>query len=453
MTFEELNLSDDLLKALDEYGYENPTPIQEQAIPPLLEGKDVLAVAQTGTGKTAAFSLPVIQHIANAGTQTGRRRIKALVVTPTRELAAQIGENFEAYSKYLDVKHTVIFGGVKQGRQVKRIERGIDVMVATPGRLLDLENQGLLDLGYIEFLVLDEADRMLDMGFVNDIKRIIKLLPKKRQNLLFSATMPKKIAEFAKTLLTNPVSVSVTPEETTVEAISQKVMFVSKGNKKRLLPWLIQELDIQRSIVFSRTKHGANRIVKQLAKDEIHAAAIHGNKSQGARTRALKAFKDGEINILVATDIASRGIDIDSVEYVINFDLPNIEESYVHRIGRTGRAGRRGDAISFCEEEEGGYLRDIEKVIGFKIDVDEDHPFHDPSCIPAANATAQKKKKKKNRNRGQGQRQGGGGGNSNSNNRRRGGGRGRGKSGGQNTSKNKGKSGGQNRSKPANKKP
>lgn len=416
MTFEDLDLIDALLDAVKDHGYEHPTPIQEQAIPPLLEGRDVLAIAQTGTGKTAAFSLPVIQHIATDKKYTGRRRIKALVVTPTRELAAQIGDNFEAYSKYLEINHTVIFGGVKQGRQVKRINRGVDVLVATPGRLLDLENQGLLDLGYVDFLVLDEADRMLDMGFVNDVKRIIKLLPKDRQNLLFSATMPKKIAEFAGTILKNPIRVAITPEEKTVDAIEQKVMFVSKADKKRLLPWLVKELDIQRSIVFSRTKHGANRIVKQLAKEDIHAAAIHGNKSQGARTRALREFKEGDVNILVATDIASRGIDIDSVEYVINFDLPNIEESYVHRIGRTGRAGREGVAISFCEQEEGGFLRDIERLIGFEIRVDTEHPFHDEASIPAENATGKKKKKKKNNNGNR--RPNDGRGNSNNRNRR-----------------------------------
>ena len=402
MTFEELNLSDDLLRALEDQGYETPTPIQEQAIPALLDGRDILAIAQTGTGKTAAFSLPVLEHIANDDAYKGRRRIKALVVTPTRELAAQIGENFEAYAKYMDVGHTVIFGGVKQSRQVKRINRGVDILVATPGRLLDLENQGLIDLSHIAYLILDEADRMLDMGFVNDIKRIIKLLPKKRQNLLFSATMPPKIAEFATSLLHDPVRVSVTPEETTVEAITQKVMFVTKSNKKRLLPWLVEELDIHRSIVFSRTKHGANRIVKQLIKEGVNAAAIHGNKSQGARTRALKAFKEGEVNLLVATDIASRGIDIESVEYVINFDLPNIEESYVHRIGRTGRAGKRGIALSFCEGgEEGGFLRDIERLIGFNIEVDDSHPFHCEECIPEENATG-KKKKKRNRSKNRG---------------------------------------------------
>ncbi len=392
--FEELDLLDDILDALDDAGYEEPTPIQQQAIPPLLEGRDVLGIAQTGTGKTAAFSLPVLQHIAETETGKGKRRIRALIVTPTRELAAQIGESMKGYGKYLNVKHTVIFGGVKQGRQVDALRRGVDILIATPGRLLDLENQGHLSLSDVDFFVLDEADRMLDMGFINDIKKLLKLLPKQKQNLLFSATMPESIEDLAGSFLSKPVKVEIAPEEPTVEAIEQKVMFTSKADKKRLLPWIVDEYDMERAIVFTRTKHGANRLVKELSKKGVNAAAIHGNKSQNSRTRALQNFKDGEIRLLVATDIASRGIDIDELDFVVNYDLPNEEESYVHRIGRTGRAGRDGIAISFCEKEEGAYLRDIERLIGFEIEVDEDHPYHDASAIPSEHDSKAKKKKR-----------------------------------------------------------
>lgn len=381
MSFKDLNLIPSLLDALDDAGYETPTPIQSQAIPPLLEGRDVLGCAQTGTGKTAAFSLPVLQHLAENPTQ-GKARIRALVLTPTRELAAQIGESFASYGDYLRLKHIVIFGGVNQNPQVRALRAGIDILVATPGRLLDLMGQGEVSLGDVEFFVLDEADRMLDMGFIHDIKRVLKVLPAKRQNLLFSATMPKTIAQLAGTFLHDPVTVEVTPQSTTVERIEQKVMFVERTDKKRLLADLIQNLEVDRAIVFTRTKHGANRLVKQLDRDGIKAAAIHGNKSQAARTRALAGFRDGEIPILVATDIASRGIDIDDVTHVFNYDLPNEPESYVHRIGRTGRAGREGIAISFCDETEGAYLRGIEKLTGDLIPVDEDHAFHFPAAIP-----------------------------------------------------------------------
>ena len=418
MKFENLDLIDDLLDALDDAGYEEPTPIQQQAIPPLLEGRDVLGVAQTGTGKTAAFALPVLQHIAESQSDKGKRKIRALVVSPTRELAAQIGASFESYGKYLNIKHTVIFGGVKQGRQVEALRRGVDILVATPGRLLDLQNQGFINLGDVDFFVLDEADRMLDMGFINDIKKLLKLLPKKKQNLLFSATMPQSIAQLAGDFLDRPVKVSITPEEPTVEAIEQRVMFTSKSDKKRLLPWLVKELDMERAIVFTRTKHGANRLVKDLSKDGIEAAAIHGNKSQGARTRALQAFKDGEIQLLVATDLASRGLDIDELEFVVNHDLPNEPESYVHRIGRTGRAGRNGMAISFCEKDEGAYLRDIERLIGFDIKADEDHPFHDAGAVPHPDDSGEKKKKRDRQNRKKNGDTGGGGGGRGSQNRR-----------------------------------
>ena len=384
LSFQALNLIEELLDAIADAGYDEPTPIQTRAIPPLLEGRDVLGIAQTGTGKTAAFALPVLQRIAATDVPDGRRPITSLVVTPTRELAAQIGESFENYGKYLDISATVIFGGVKQGSQVAVLKRGVDILVATPGRLLDLIGQGYIDISKVGFFVLDEADRMLDMGFIHDVRQLLKLLPQKRQNLLFSATMPETISQLAGSFLRDPVTISVTPEEPTVEAIDQSVMFVSKDDKKRLLPWLIDEQQISRAIVFTRTKHGANRLVKQLASHGVNAAAIHGNKSQSARTRALDGFKGGEIDILVATDLASRGLDIDAVEHVINYDLPNEQEVYVHRIGRTGRAGKDGTAISFCEGEEGAYLRDIEKLIGFSIPIVDDHPFHDPTAIPNA---------------------------------------------------------------------
>ena len=384
MRFDELDLISPLLRALQEAGYEKPTPIQAQAIRPLLDGRDVLGCAQTGTGKTAAFSLPVLQHLADGGGR-GKRRIRALVLTPTRELAAQIGESFAAYGKHLNLKHLVIFGGVNQNPQVRALRTGIDILVATPGRLLDLEGQGELSLRDVEFFVLDEADRMLDMGFIHDIRRVLKLLPDDRQNLLFSATMPDAIAKLAGSFLDDPVRVEVTPQATTVERIEQRVMFVQKSDKKRLIADLIYRMEVARAIVFTRTKHGANRLVKELDKAEIRAAAIHGNKSQGARMRALTGFRDGDIPILVATDIASRGIDIDDVTHVFNYDLPNEPESYVHRIGRTGRAGREGLAISFCDDSEGYYLRSIEKLIGEALEVDDDHEYHHAAAIPSEN--------------------------------------------------------------------
>ena len=375
-TFSSLGLIEPLQRAVAAQNYKRPTPIQVQAIPPLLEGRDVLGCAQTGTGKTAAFALPILQHLSEEVPNRGRRQIRALILSPTRELAAQIDDAFEGYSAFLKLRRVCIFGGVNQKRQVDRLQRGVDILVATPGRLLDLIGQGYVDHGHVEFFVLDEADRMLDMGFIRDIRRVLALLPDERQNLLFSATMPPEIAKLAGAFLDAPVTVEVTPESMTVERISQQVMFVSKADKKRLLAELIEEKNVDRAIVFTRTKHGANRLVKQLDRAGINAAAIHGNKSQNARTRALEGFKDGKIPILVATDIASRGIDVDDVSHVFNYDLPNEPETYVHRIGRTARAGREGVAISFCDESEGKYLRDIERLIEQPIDRDLEHDFH-----------------------------------------------------------------------------
>ncbi|MEE2835588.1 MAG: DEAD/DEAH box helicase [Myxococcota bacterium] len=380
-TFQDLGLAEPILRALAREGYEHPTPVQELAIPPLLKGSDVLGVAQTGTGKTAAFALPVLQTMM-ANRSSRRRVIRALVLSPTRELAAQIGERFAAYADELDVRHTVIFGGVNQNPQVRTLQRGLDILVATPGRLLDLVGQGYIDLSSVEFFVLDEADRMLDMGFIHDIRKVLKILPRARQNLLFSATMPTSIAELAGSFLRDAVRVEVTPETVTVERIAQTVMFVKKADKRRLLGQLIKSHNVGCGIVFTRTKHGANRLVKQLAQVGIEAAAIHGNKSQNARNRAMNGFRSGEIPILVATDIASRGIDVDGVTHVFNFDLPNEPESYVHRIGRTARAGKNGVAIAFCDESEGAYLRDIERLTGVTLTVDEEHAYHEPAAVP-----------------------------------------------------------------------
>ena len=379
--FEALGLSKKLLEAVESEGYTNPTPVQEQSIPPLLAGRDVLGVAQTGTGKTAAFALPVLQ-ILSRSKKHGKRHIKALILSPTRELAAQIGERFSAYGENLDIRHKVIFGAVNQNPQVRALQKGIDILVATPGRLLDLINQGHIDISKVEFFVLDEADRMLDMGFIRDIQKVLKLLPNKRQNLLFSATMPKSISDLAGSFLNNAVMIDVSPKEITVDRIKQKIMFVRKADKRRLLVNLIKDEKVRCGIVFTRTKHGANRLVKQLDQSRINAAAIHGNKSQGARTKALAGFKDGSIAILVATDIASRGIDVDGITHVFNYDLPNEPESYVHRIGRTARAGRSGIAYGFCDESESGYLVGIQQFIGQEIDADVGHEFHFSGAIP-----------------------------------------------------------------------
>tara|TARA_R110002073_G_scaffold140253_10_gene290863 strand:+ start:23153 stop:24490 length:1338 start_codon:yes stop_codon:yes gene_type:complete len=396
-SFKDLPLIQPLQEALVAQGYTEPTPIQLQAIPPLLEGKDVLGCAQTGTGKTAAFSLPVLQHLAQNSKGKGRAHIKALVLTPTRELAAQIGESLKSYGANLHSRHLVIFGGVNENPQIKELRRGIDILVATPGRLLDLAGRDFVDLSKVEFFILDEADRMLDMGFVHDVRRVMKMLPTERQNLLFSATMPPAITKLAATFLRSPVRVEVTPQSTTVERIEQTVMFVDRADKGKLLEWIVEEDKVERGIVFTRTKHGANRLVQQLTKANINAAAIHGNKSQAARNRALAGFKNGEIALLVATDIASRGIDIDGVSHVFNYDLPNEPESYVHRIGRTARAGKSGVAISFCDPTEIDYLRDIQKLIGMPVPQDLDHDYHHEPAMPKPGRRATPKPKQQQR--------------------------------------------------------
>lgn len=376
MLFKELNLIEPILKALDTEGYTQPTPIQAQAIPTILQGKDLLGCAQTGTGKTAAFAIPLLQilHQKHLNTKVNKN-IKALVLTPTRELAIQIEESFKAYGRNLHLRHLVIFGGVSQHAQVEALKKGVDILVATPGRLLDLMNQGFISLNTIELFVLDEADRMLDMGFIHDVKKVVAKLPAKRQTLFFSATMPDEIQKLANTILVNPLKVEVTPVSSTAETINQCVYFVDKPDKKKLLIHLLAEKNIETALVFTRTKHGADRIVKDLNHAKIKAAAIHGNKSQNARQRALNDFKDREIRVLVATDIAARGIDIDQLAYVFNYDLPNIPESYVHRIGRTGRAGANGTAISFCDGEENEYLLDIQKLIKITIPIVDNHPY------------------------------------------------------------------------------
>ncbi|MEG1837919.1 MAG: DEAD/DEAH box helicase [Bacteroidaceae bacterium] len=372
MTFEQLDLIEPILKALQNEGYNTPTPIQEQAIPILLRGKDLLGCAQTGTGKTAAFAIPILQHLYKSDNKQG---IKALVLTPTRELAIQIDESFAAYGKYTGLKHTVIFGGVSQKSQTDTLRRGVNILIATPGRLLDLIGQGFISLKSIEFFVLDEADRMLDMGFIHDIKRLLPLLPKKRQTLFFSATMPSEIAALSNTILHLPERVEVTPASSTVDTITQSLYFVSKQDKKDLLVHLLKDKSLESVLVFTRTKHGADNVAKILGKAGIGAEAIHGNKSQNARQRALTHFKDHETRVLIATDIAARGIDVDLLSHVINYELPNVPETYVHRIGRTGRAGHEGIAISFCEAEEVPFLKDIQKLIGKTIPVVKDHPF------------------------------------------------------------------------------
>ena len=374
MTFQELQLLPQLLRAVEDMGYEAPSPIQAAAIPPVRDGRDLIGCAQTGTGKTAAFAIPILQRLSGRVTKS-HRPIRALVLTPTRELALQIKENFDLYGKYLSVRNTVIFGGVGQGPQVEALEKGVDVLVATPGRLNDLCNQGHIDLAGIETFVLDEADRMLDMGFIHDVKKVIARLPKQRQTLLFSATMPQEIAELSKTILVDPVRVEVTPQSSTVEAIDQRLYKVDKANKKHLLQYILQDPALDSVLVFTNTKHGADRVVKELGRSGIAAMAIHGNKGQTARVKALESFKSGEIRVLVATDIAARGIDVNELGCVINYELPNVPETYVHRIGRTGRAGRSGIAISFCNFDELAYLKDIEKLIGKKVPVVEGHPW------------------------------------------------------------------------------
>jgi len=376
MLFEQLNLMQPILKALKSEGYEKPTPIQAQAIPLILQRKDLLGCAQTGTGKTAAFAIPIIQllHFDNQ-IPKGKKPIRSLILTPTRELAIQIGESFTAYGQNTSLKHTVIFGGVSQLAQTTALKAGVDILIATPGRLLDLMNQRHVDLSTLKIFVLDEADRMLDMGFIHDVKKVISKLPQKRQTLFFSATMPNEIQTLANTILTSPVKVEVTPVSSTAETIDQSIYFVDKPDKRHLLIHILKDKAIDRALVFTRTKHGADKVAKDLSKAGIHAEAIHGNKSQNARQRALTNFKSSETRVLVATDIAARGIDVDDLAFVVNYELPEVPETYVHRIGRTGRAGASGRAVSFCDHGEKELLRDIQKLIGKTLPVIEDHPY------------------------------------------------------------------------------
>lgn len=391
MLFEDLSLSKSIQKAVFEQGYTNPTPIQEQAIPLILAGNDLIGCAQTGTGKTAAFAIPIIHQLHRiVGSSKKPKQIRALVVTPTRELAVQIGQSFDTYAKYTNLTQLTIFGGVSQNPQVDTLKNGVDILIATPGRLLDLHKQGFIDLDHLHNLVLDEADQMLDMGFVNDVKKIVKLTPKNRQTLFFSATMPIAIRELAEIFLTNPETVTVSPVSSTAEKVEQHVYFVEKGEKRNLLYNLLQKENLTDVLVFSRTKHGADNVVKALRKKNIAAEAIHGDKSQNARQRVLDAFKNKEVGVLVATDIAARGIDIDQLPYVINFDLPNIPETYVHRIGRTGRAGNGGLAISFCSKDEHGYWKDIQKLIKVDVKTISDHPY--PWHAGSPEATSEKPK-------------------------------------------------------------
>ena len=375
MKFEDLNLHPTLLKAVKDQNYTTPTEIQEQAIPLILKDNDVLGSAQTGTGKTAAFALPILHHLINEKSNNSKTKIRVLVVTPTRELAIQIGENFTVYSKYNNIKNTVIFGGVKQATQTNALSRGVDILVATPGRLLDLMGQGFISLKDVGYFVLDEADRMLDMGFIHDIRKILNELPKERQSLFFSATMPKNIVDLSSQILKSPKQVSVNPVSSTAETIQQFIYYTNKADKKKLLLYILKDKKINQLLLFSRTKHGADRIARDLKKNNIEAAAIHGDKAQNQRQKALQAFKDSKIRVLVATDIAARGIDIDKLSYVLNYDIPNESETYVHRIGRCGRAGETGVSISICEPEENEYVRDIEKLIKQKIEEVQNHPF------------------------------------------------------------------------------
>jgi len=390
MPFQSLNIIDPILRSLKQEGYEIPTPIQKEAIPIVLRGKDLLGCAQTGTGKTAAFAIPILQ-LLYASKSPDKKKVRSLIVTPTRELAIQIGESFKAYGRHTGLTSTVIFGGVNQNPQTAALQKGVDILVATPGRLLDLMNQGFISLRDVEIFVLDEADRMLDMGFIHDVKKLLAALPRKRQSLFFSATMPPEIVKLSGTILNQPLKVEVTPSASTVDIIRQFVYFVDKGNKPAMLVEVLKDETIKTALVFTRTKHGADKVVRILLKNHINAEAIHGNKSQNARQRALTNFKSQATRVLVATDIAARGIDIEDMEFVINFELSNIAETYVHRIGRTGRAGAKGTAYSFCDAEEKEFLRDIEKLIGKKIPVIDDHPFplvdHHPVKAPKQQQT------------------------------------------------------------------
>ena len=385
MSFHNLKLNSAMLRVVKRAGYTEPTPIQRRTIPHILAGRDIVGCAQTGSGKTAAFALPIIQLL---GENRGGRRIRVLTLSPTRELAAQIDEEFSKFSRNSSLKHLAIFGGVGQQPQVDKLKQGVDIVVATPGRLLDLMNQGFLHLDHIEYFVLDEADRMLDMGFINDVKRVIKRLPKARQTMLFSATMPQAIQDLSKSMLVDPVKVEANPQSTTVDTIAQSLYFVERGEKRALLKHILRDSASEKVLVFTRTKHRANNLAKQLNRARIPAEAIHGNKSQSARTRALARFKSGRTPVLVATDIAARGLDIDSVTHVINFDLPNIPESYVHRIGRTARAGASGFACSFCDVDERKYLNDIEALIRQPIPVVADHPYTSAIAAPQPAAPA-----------------------------------------------------------------
>ncbi len=402
MQFQSLQIIEPILKSLSEEGYTVPTPIQSQAIPIVLQGTDLLGCAQTGTGKTAAFAVPILQLLFANKSNIGKRKIRSLIVTPTRELAIQINESFKAYGKYTGLSSAVIFGGVNQNPQVKTLQGGVDILIATPGRLLDLINQKYISLKDVEIFVLDEADRMLDMGFIHDVKKLLVLLPVKRQSLFFSATMPPEIVKLSNSILNKPLKVEVTPSATTADTVNQFVYFVDKGNKNALLMYLLEDERIKTVLVFTRTKHGADKVVKVLVKNNIKAEAIHGNKAQNARQRALANFKAQTTRVLVATDIAARGIDIDDMEYVVNYEISNIAETYVHRIGRTGRAGANGTAFSFCDAEEKAFLKDIEKLISKKIPVINDHPFplidHNPVKAPkqpfVRNANQQRPSKK-----------------------------------------------------------
>ena len=399
MIFEDLKLEDPILKAIEKQGYTNPTPIQEQAIPILLNGHDLLGVAQTGTGKTAAFGIPILNHLLKENNTGGKRKIKALVVTPTRELAIQIAESFTAYSQFTNLRNTVIFGGVKQSKQVASLQQGVDILVATPGRLLDLMNQGYISFSDLKYVVLDEADQMLDMGFIHDVKKIIAKLPLKRQSLFFSATMPKSIVDLSQKMLGDFKRVTIKPQQATAEKVEQGVYFVSKNNKPKLLIHLIEGRNTDSVLVFSRTKHGANKIVKVLDKANIKSAAIHGNKSQLQRQKALGAFKDGSLKVLIATDIAARGIDVDDLALVINYDLPNVSETYVHRIGRTGRASASGIALSFCMGDERPYLKDIENLIKQQVPRMGEHPFMEGADVVEGSLSKKPQARNKNHNK------------------------------------------------------
>ena len=398
MRFEELNLNTLLTKAIKELNYSSPTSIQEKAIPIILKKHDVLGSAQTGTGKTAAFALPILHHLLNEANNHNKKKIRTLVITPTRELAIQIAENFTLYAKYSNIKTTVIFGGVKQGSQTDALNKGVDILVATPGRLLDLMGQGYISLKDISYFVLDEADRMLDMGFINDIKKVLEKLPKERQSLFFSATMPKNIIDLSNKILKSPQKIVAHQNSTTAETIQQYIYYTNKSTKKDLLFHILKNKDIKQILIFSRTKHGADRIVRTLKKQNINSAAIHGDKSQSQRQRTLKEFKENKLRVLVATDIAARGIDIDQLNYVLNYDIPNEAETYVHRIGRCGRAGNKGISISICEPEENTYVKDIEKLISKKIDIINDNPFKQTEK-PMNNQQRKEFEKEKNRKR------------------------------------------------------